>query len=247
VTEHPCAAWTSQQIVEAFANQDAPQYLLRDRDNIYGNEVRLRISSLQIEEVLTAPPESLAESLRRTPDRLDPQGLPGPFHHLLQRAASETNPEFIFYLLSPIEDSFRSRQAMSTGSAGLECRNDRPDSVPRRPASSLRTHGSVMLCLRTHFWRTTGLSGATLATLFVCNRRQSNFPLRWRSWVKLPLWRGLTRRKHRPAARYRSALLYWKAIKFHERAPSRLSCRRGKRCGVVQAALSQWQCPDWRM
>ena len=55
VTEHPCAAWTSQQIVEAFANQDAPQYLLRDRDRIYGNEVRLRISSLQIEEVLTAP------------------------------------------------------------------------------------------------------------------------------------------------------------------------------------------------
>ena len=55
VTEHPCAAWTSRPIVEAFANQDAPQYLLRDRDRIYGNEVGLRISSLQIEEVLTAP------------------------------------------------------------------------------------------------------------------------------------------------------------------------------------------------
>ena len=54
VTEHACAAWTSQQIVEAFANQDAPQYLLRDRDSIYCNAV-LRISSLQIEEVLTAP------------------------------------------------------------------------------------------------------------------------------------------------------------------------------------------------
>src|SRR5215467_15714941 len=47
VTEHPCATWTSQQIVEAFANQDAPSYLLRDRDCIYGHEVRLRISSLQ--------------------------------------------------------------------------------------------------------------------------------------------------------------------------------------------------------
>ena len=55
VTEHPCAAWTSQQIVEAFANQDAPQYLLQDRDRIYGHEVQLRISSLQIEEVLTRP------------------------------------------------------------------------------------------------------------------------------------------------------------------------------------------------
>src|SRR6516162_5196788 len=95
----------------------------------------------------------MAESLRRTPDRLDPQGLPEPFHHL-QRAASETNPEFIFHLLPRIEDSFRTRPAMSACSAGLECRNDRPDSAPWRPAPPLRTHGSVMLCLRTHFWRT---------------------------------------------------------------------------------------------
>jgi hypothetical protein len=55
VTEHPSAAWTSQQIVEAFAEQNPPRYLLRDRDRIYGNEVRLRIASLQMEEVLTAP------------------------------------------------------------------------------------------------------------------------------------------------------------------------------------------------
>jgi putative transposase len=55
VTAHPTAAWTSQQIVEAFADRDAPRYLIRDRDSIYGDEVRLRISSVGIEEVLTAP------------------------------------------------------------------------------------------------------------------------------------------------------------------------------------------------
>ena len=55
VTEHPTAAWTSQQIVEAFADRDAPRYLIRDRDGVYGNEVRLRIASLHIEEVLAAP------------------------------------------------------------------------------------------------------------------------------------------------------------------------------------------------
>ena len=54
VTEHPTAAWTSQQIVEAFANRDTPSYLLRDRDGVYGNEVRLRLGSLNIEELLTA-------------------------------------------------------------------------------------------------------------------------------------------------------------------------------------------------
>ena len=55
VTEHPSAAWTSQQIVEAFAEREAPRYLIRDRDGVYGHDVRLRIASLQIEEVLTAP------------------------------------------------------------------------------------------------------------------------------------------------------------------------------------------------
>lgn len=55
VTEHPTAAWTAQQIVEAFADRDAPRYLIRDRDGVYGNDVRLRIASLGIEEVLTAP------------------------------------------------------------------------------------------------------------------------------------------------------------------------------------------------
>ena len=55
VTEHPTADWTSQQIVEAYADRDAPRYLIRDRDSIYGSEVRLRIASLGIEEVLAAP------------------------------------------------------------------------------------------------------------------------------------------------------------------------------------------------
>ena len=55
VTEHPFAAWTSQQIVEAFADRNVPQYLLRDRDCVYGNEVVLRIASLEMEQVLSAP------------------------------------------------------------------------------------------------------------------------------------------------------------------------------------------------
>ena len=55
VTEHPTAAWTSQQIVEAFAERDVPRYIIRDRDGVYGNEVRLRIASLHMEEVITAP------------------------------------------------------------------------------------------------------------------------------------------------------------------------------------------------
>jgi putative transposase len=55
VTEHPTGAWTAQQIVEAFADREAAQYLIRDRDSRYSAEVRLRIKSLGIEEILTAP------------------------------------------------------------------------------------------------------------------------------------------------------------------------------------------------
>jgi putative transposase len=55
VTEHPTAAWTAQQIEEAFADRDPARYLIRDRDSIYGHDVRLRIASLGIEEMLTAP------------------------------------------------------------------------------------------------------------------------------------------------------------------------------------------------
>ena len=55
VTEHPTATWTAQQIVEAFADREPARYLIRDRDSIYGTEVRLRIKSLGMEEILTAP------------------------------------------------------------------------------------------------------------------------------------------------------------------------------------------------
>src|SRR5213593_3177241 len=37
VTEHPTAAWTAQQIVDAFPDDSAPSCLLRDRDSVYGH------------------------------------------------------------------------------------------------------------------------------------------------------------------------------------------------------------------
>ena len=42
ITEHPTAAWTAQQIVEAFPNDMATRWLVRDRDLIYGGGGRLR-------------------------------------------------------------------------------------------------------------------------------------------------------------------------------------------------------------
>jgi len=55
VTEHPSAAWTTQQIVDAFPDDSAPSYLLRDRDQVYGQQFRHRVKGMWIEEVLAAP------------------------------------------------------------------------------------------------------------------------------------------------------------------------------------------------
>src|ERR1700737_4166884 len=55
VTDSPTAAWTAQQIVDAFPEDSAPRYLLRDQDSIYGAEFRRRVKGMGIAEVLTAP------------------------------------------------------------------------------------------------------------------------------------------------------------------------------------------------
>ena len=55
ITEHPTGQWTAQQMVEAFPWDEAPRYLLRDRDSVYDIRFRRRVRSLGIEEVLTAP------------------------------------------------------------------------------------------------------------------------------------------------------------------------------------------------
>jgi putative transposase len=73
VTEHPTAAWTAQQILEAFPEDTAPRYLIRDRDQIYGECFRHRLRDLGTSEVLTAPQsprqnpfaERLVGSIRR--------------------------------------------------------------------------------------------------------------------------------------------------------------------------------------
>jgi len=55
ITEHPTADWTAQQIIEAFPDDTAPRWLLRDRDAIYGDRFRRRVAAMSIHEVISAP------------------------------------------------------------------------------------------------------------------------------------------------------------------------------------------------
>ena len=55
VTANPTAEWVARQITEAFPWDEAPRYLIRDRDRIYGGVVTRRLRALGIRDKPTAP------------------------------------------------------------------------------------------------------------------------------------------------------------------------------------------------
>jgi len=50
VTAHPTAEWIARQITEAFPWNEAPRYLIRDRDGNYGSVVRRRLRAMGIRD-----------------------------------------------------------------------------------------------------------------------------------------------------------------------------------------------------
>jgi transposase InsO family protein len=73
VTTNPTAEWIARQLTEAFPWHEAPRYLIRDRDRIYGEVARQRIRAMGIRDKPIAPAspwqngfaERLIGSLRR--------------------------------------------------------------------------------------------------------------------------------------------------------------------------------------
>ncbi len=55
VTEHPTAAWTARQLLEACGTGNTPRFLIRDRDAIYGKTFRRQVTALKIQDVPTPP------------------------------------------------------------------------------------------------------------------------------------------------------------------------------------------------
>jgi len=55
VTANPTAAWTALQLIQAFPFDSAPQYLIRDRDGVYGRTVVDTLQTLDIEQIVSAP------------------------------------------------------------------------------------------------------------------------------------------------------------------------------------------------
>jgi transposase InsO family protein len=55
VTANPTAEWIARQITEAFPWDQAPRYLIRDRDASYGHAVTRRLAAMGIRDRPTAP------------------------------------------------------------------------------------------------------------------------------------------------------------------------------------------------
>jgi len=55
VTAHPTAEWVARQITEAFPWKEAPRYMIRDRDCIYGAVVTRRLRAMGIRDKPIAP------------------------------------------------------------------------------------------------------------------------------------------------------------------------------------------------
>ena len=54
VTTNPTAEWIARQITEAFPWNDNPQYLIRDRERVYGSMVTRRLRAMGIRDKPTA-------------------------------------------------------------------------------------------------------------------------------------------------------------------------------------------------
>ena len=55
VTRHPTAEWIARQVTEAFPWAEAPRYLIRDRDRVYGAAVTHRLWAMGIRDKPIAP------------------------------------------------------------------------------------------------------------------------------------------------------------------------------------------------
>jgi transposase InsO family protein len=55
VTRYPTAEWIARQVTEAFPWDEAPRYLLRDRDSVYGTAVTRRLRAMGIRDKPIAP------------------------------------------------------------------------------------------------------------------------------------------------------------------------------------------------
>jgi hypothetical protein len=88
VTTNPTAEWIARQLPKAFPWDEAPRYLIRDRDQIYGTVVTRRNARDGHPRQTYGTGLALAEWLCRTADRIDPARVCRSFDRLGRGASA---------------------------------------------------------------------------------------------------------------------------------------------------------------
>ena len=89
----------ARQLARAFQDETAPRFLVRDRDQIYGERFRRMLKVLGVEEVVTAA-RSPWQNACATADRLASAGVPGS-HRRPRGDPSPPNPGRNLRVLQP--------------------------------------------------------------------------------------------------------------------------------------------------
>jgi len=148
VTEHPTAAWTAQQLRNAFPENEAPRYLLHDRDSVFAH-VATTLEGMNIQEVRTAP-RSPWQNAYAERHRLDPTRVRRS-RHRGQRRGAASRPHRVGQLLhagTNAPGTGEGRAHLAPGHAVLG-RANRRDAARRRAPPSLRSRGSLELSVDT--------------------------------------------------------------------------------------------------
>ena len=128
ITKHPTGAWTAQQVIEAFPNDNAPRWLLRDRDAIYGDVFPAPCRQHGPHGGHHQSLKSLAQPVCGETDRIHSARVSA-LCDRPRRAASATPPDRVPHLLS-------------WGAKQSRLGEGRPDDT-KRSAADRRTRGRV--------------------------------------------------------------------------------------------------------
>jgi transposase InsO family protein len=124
VTTNPTADWVARQVTEAFPWDEAPRYLIRDRDGVYGAVFRQRLRAMGIRDrpIASRSPwqnghvERLIGSIRR--ECLDHLVVLGKAHlrHVVTNYAEYYNAARTHLALA--KDTPLGRPVMASGNVG---------------------------------------------------------------------------------------------------------------------------------
>ena len=145
VTDAPTARWTAQQLVEAFPEDPAPRYVLRDRDAVY-RALFLQPGSIPGGSGAQDRPEvPMAESLRGTSHRDPAPRVPRP-RGRAERRPPAPHAARLSRVLPRDPDSPVPRQGRPRAQIGGASPPGphRRDAHGRRPPSSVHPPGSIV-------------------------------------------------------------------------------------------------------